>query len=147
MNEQTLFGIFVGGSGEKHFQKPTRRECQVQIREGYSNWSCKKYDYLTIDPTLEVGDQVVIDTRYGIQVGKVVSFNPATVKSLKFVIQKVDFALVKDHIQAEVKKAELKAAITKKANEVRKHQEIAFLMKQSPELQALVNELQALEAE
>ena len=145
--ESTLeqIGLFVGYV--RRPEKAPRRECQVKLREGCGSFSHKEYDYLTIDPNLQVGDMVVVDTRYGVQIGKVVSFNPATVKGLKFVIQKVDFSAVQEHIQAEVRKTELKAAITKKANEVRKRQELNFLMKQSPELQALVNELQALEAE
>lgn len=119
---------------------------QVNLSERFGNFTVKRYDYKTEIP-LAMDDLVVVETQYGPALGRVCSFDKPTVKSLKWVIQKVDLEAVEKRAARESALKELKSKVTKRANEVRKHQELEFLASTDLELRSLIAQLQRLESD
>ena len=131
---------------EEDGMKMEHNVIQVNLSERFGNFTAKRYDYKT-EISVAIDDLVVVETQYGPALGRVCGFEKATVKCLKWVIQKVDLELVEKRAVREKALAEMKSKVTKRANEVRKHQELAFLAQTDFELASLIAQLQRLESE
>jgi hypothetical protein len=125
--------------------KMEKQVVQVRLRESIGRWTSKQYDYLTLEP-VALDDIVVVATQYGPQVGLVSGFEKATVKCMKYVIQKVDFTKVDAIIAREKELVSLRQKIRDRANVVRKNQELMTLAMRDSRLMELVEELQKAEA-
>lgn len=67
----------------------------VKFADNFGTLSEKTYSFVTNIKTLKKGDQVVVDTRYGLKVGVVDGYKEMTDIATKWVIQKIDTNQVK----------------------------------------------------
>ena len=99
------------------------------------------YDYKVLDNSIDVGDLVVVETRYGYKVAEVAEVLSSSRHAKSYVVQKIDLmdfkaAKVRAKRQAEIE-AELKRRLEKE-NELEEYRRLAKLDKSTA---ALVEEL------
>ena len=129
------------------YDKECIKNVKVVLRKDVGSFTSQKYDYLT-DVVLEKGDIVVVDTRYGPQVAKVVSYDCVpTVTATKFVISKVNVAAHLKKIEKRRKKAKLIDKITQKVSVEMTLTLAKELSKKDAELRDMLDLLESLETE
>ena len=99
------------------------------------------YDYKVLDDSIDVGDLVVVETRYGYKVAEVAEVLSSSKHAKSYVVQKIDLidfnaAKVRAKRQAEIE-AELKRRLEKE-NELEEYRRLVKLDKSTA---ALVEEL------
>ena len=99
------------------------------------------YDYKVLDSSIDIGDLVVVETRYGYKVAEVAEVLSSSRHAKSYVVQKIDLmdfeaAKVRAARQAEIE-AELKRRLEKE-NELEEYRRLAKLDKETA---ALVEEL------
>ena len=129
------------------YDKECIKNVKVVLRKDVGSFTSQKYDYLT-DVVLEKGDIVVVDTRYGPQVAKVVSYDCVpTVAATKFVISKVDVNTHLKKIEKRRRKAELVDKITQRVSVEMALTLAKELSKKDAELRDMLDLLESLETE
>lgn len=105
------------------------------------------YDYKVLDSSIDVGDLVVVETRYGYKVAEVAEVLSSSKLAKSYVVQKIDLtefnaAKVRAKRQAEIE-AELRRRLEKE-NELKEYRRLARLDKETADL---VEELLQLRGE
>lgn len=80
---------------------------------GNGDFDSKDYHYYTIDESIEVGDLVVVETRFGYKIAKVSEIDVISSKASSYVVQKIDTSA----FEAEKKRIEKLAEIEKQMEE------------------------------
>ena len=129
------------------YDKECIKNVKVVLRMDIGSFTPQKYDYLT-DIVLEKGDIVVVDTRYGPQVARVVAYDCVpTVTATKFIISKVDVDTHLKKIEKRRKKAKLIDKITQKVSVEMTLTLAKELSKKDAELRDMLDLLESLETE
>ena len=129
------------------YDKECIKNVKVVLRKDIGSFTSQKYDYLT-DVVLEKDDIVVVDTRYGPQVAKVVSYDCVpTVAAAKFVISKVDVNAHLKKIEKRRRKVELIDKITQRVSVEMTLTLAKELSKKDAELRDMLDLLESLETE
>lgn len=66
-----------------------------KINTTKNNFNSRHYDYLSLDDSLEVGDLVVVETKFGYRVAKVSELKKFSNLATAHIVQKIDVSAVK----------------------------------------------------
>lgn len=80
---------------------------------GTGDFDSKDYHYYTIDESIEVGDMVVVETKFGYKLAEVSDIDVISSKAKSYVVQKIDTSA----FEAEKKRIEKLAEIEKQMEE------------------------------
>jgi hypothetical protein len=123
------------------------KSVKVKFKSGKSYYSQKEYTYKALPtlPPIVVGSKVVVDSPYeGMQVVDVVGVSSEEAGT-KYIVDVVDTTHYETFKAKEKRMAEVKkelAAVRKKVEEIAIYK---LLAKDSPEIQALLREMETLE--
>lgn len=110
------------------------------------DYSDSKYEFGTYQK-LEVGDLVVVDTRNGMRIAKVVQVDTTGEYSNELVICKIDLKQHEELVQKEKAKSELEAKIEARLKESVKLEIFKKIAESDPEMKKLVEEFEAFNKE
>lgn len=106
----------------------------------------KLFHYLTDDPTIQIGDQAIVEDGAGdVTVVTVRGIAPGRVQPAhKWIIQKVDLAAYELKKEKEAKRQTIRKQLVDRMKAVDEEQKMKLYAEQDPEFAKLYNELQAL---
>lgn len=107
-------------------------------------YASKEYDYLTFLDDLQLGDLVVVETRYGYKVAKISDIKEFSEYAKSFVIDKIDLAKFIETKQRLAREAELRRAIEAQLEEEKRLQIYREAAQSNKNISDLLKELEAL---
>lgn len=119
-------------------------KCKIRFSK-MPNSCLKDYDYYTEEENLKDGDLVVVHARDEFELAYFSRYDDTIEdKELKWVICKVDLAMHYGRIARREKEKAIKAKLKKEAAKAQELQVYRILAQESPEIAALLNELDNL---
>lgn len=106
-----------------------------------------KFDFFFDDPTLCIGDQVVVDTQRGLSIGEVIMFKDASSRATAWVVQKVDLAAYNKRMEAfrKMKEVQMKLELCRKQlSDMVIYEQLA---QSDPMMRQLLDDLKVTQAE
>ncbi|MEG0579509.1 MAG: hypothetical protein RR490_06300 [Niameybacter sp.] len=104
----------------------------------------KSYAFKNDIEGLEIGDTVVVDTRFGVSIAYVTKFLAESVMATKFLIQKVDLDAHKERLEKEQKLTDIKAKMEARRKELQELEVYQTLAKGDPVMASILAELDNL---
>lgn len=104
----------------------------------------KEYDYLTFLDDLNLGDLVVVETRYGYKVAKIYDIKEFSEYARSFVIDKIDLAQFNETKKRLVREAEIRRSIEAQLEEEQRLQIYREAAQSNANIADLLKELEAL---
>lgn len=120
----------------------TKKFAKVQFN---SNTYGKDYVFKNDIEDLEVGDQVVVDTRYGYSVATVIEFMEQSNIGSKYLVQKIDISAHKVRLEKERKLKEIKAKMDARRKKLEEIEIYEMLAKQDEEMAGLLKMLKEID--
>ena len=99
------------------------------------------YDYKVLDSSIDVGDLVVVETRYGYKVAEVAEVLSSSRHAKSYVVQKIDLMEFNAAKVREKRQAEIEAELKRRSEEAKEIEEFKRLAKLDQSTAALVEEL------
>ena len=107
-------------------------------------YGSKEYDYLTFRDDLQLGDLVVVETRYGYKVAKISDLKEFSEYAKSFVIDKVDLTQFNETKRCLVREAEIRRSIEAQLEEEKRLQLYREAAQSNAIIADLLKELEAL---
>ena len=107
-------------------------------------YGSKEYDYLAFIDDLQLGDLVVVETRYGYKVAKIADIKEFLGYAKSFVIDKIDLAQFNETKKRLAREAELRRAIESQLEEEKRLQIYREAAQSNANIADLLKELEAL---
>ena len=107
-------------------------------------YGSKEYDYLTFRDDLQLGDLVVVETRYGYKVAKISDIKEFSEYAKSFVIDKIDLAQFNETKKRLAREAEIRRSIEAQLEEEKRLQIYREAAQSNKNIADLLAELEAL---
>ena len=126
----------------------TKLYVSVQFQEDKydkNNFNSRHYDYLSLDDSLEVGDLVVVETKFGYRVAKVTNLKKSSNLATAYIVQKIDVSSVEKEKEKIKRREEIEKELKERlelSSRYAMYQELAKLDKVAADLLKELAELQ-----
>ena len=107
-------------------------------------YGSKEYDYLTFLDDLQLGDLVVVETRYGYKVAKISDIKEYSEYAKSFVIDKIDLAQFNETKKRLAREAEIRRSIEAQLEEEQRLQIYREAAQSNANIADLLKELESL---
>lgn len=126
----------------------TKSYVSVQFQEDKydkNNFNSRHYDYLSLDDAIEVGDLVVVETKFGYKVAKVSKIKKFSNLATAYIVQKIDISAVEKEKEKIERREEIEKELKERlelSSKYAMYQELAKLDKVAADLLKELAELQ-----